>query len=171
MNSSTNRFVSFKIYLFISCLHTCMFPAYCFRQRTYMAEGDVNGLLNETWTPSCLEFEWFSFGYIYIYIYIYIITNSSARTQCDTMSITLAELSILKSEFPFSKVGCHTKVKMPNLSNYLPIGGERMLWFIHFSKVLALCEIQKKLVQDLNSNRYIYFLRRWPSHNECPWCA
>ena len=46
MNRSTKRFIFFKIYLFIysiiSFLHTCMFPAYCFRQRAYMAQGLVN---------------------------------------------------------------------------------------------------------------------------------
>ena len=39
----------FRIYLFISFLNTCMFPAYCFRQRTYMAQGLVNGVLNKTY--------------------------------------------------------------------------------------------------------------------------
>ena len=52
--------------LFILFLHTCMFPGCCFRQRTNMAEGLVNGVLNETWTHSCLQFEWFSVGYRFI---------------------------------------------------------------------------------------------------------
>ena len=47
----------------------CMFPACCFRQKTYMAQGLVNGVLNETWTHLCLEFEWFLVGYNLIYIY------------------------------------------------------------------------------------------------------
>ena len=33
----------------------CMFPACCFHQRTYMAQGLVNGVFNETWTLSCLQ--------------------------------------------------------------------------------------------------------------------
>ena len=38
MGRSTKRFVFFElIYLFILFLHTCMFPACCFRQRIYMA--------------------------------------------------------------------------------------------------------------------------------------
>ena len=41
----------------------CMFSACCFRQRTYMAQGHVNGVLKETWTHSCSQF-------LYIYIYI-----------------------------------------------------------------------------------------------------
>ena len=45
-----------KIYLFISSLRTRMFPAGCFRQRTCMAQGLVNWVLNETWTHSCLNF-------------------------------------------------------------------------------------------------------------------
>ena len=48
MNISTKRFLFFAIYLFISILHTCMFPACCFRQRTYITQGLVNGVLNET---------------------------------------------------------------------------------------------------------------------------
>ena len=28
-----------------------------------MAQGFVNGVFNETWTHSCLQFEWFSVGY------------------------------------------------------------------------------------------------------------
>ena len=58
----TKRFV-YWIYLFILFLHTCRFPACCFRLRTYMAQGLVNGVVNETWTYSRLEFEWFSVGY------------------------------------------------------------------------------------------------------------
>ena len=42
--------------LFILFLHTGMFPACWFRQRTYMAQDSVNGVLNETWTHSCLQF-------------------------------------------------------------------------------------------------------------------
>ena len=57
----------FRIYLFILFLHTCIFPACCFRQRTYMAQGLINGILNETWTHSCLQFEWFSDGYGFIW--------------------------------------------------------------------------------------------------------
>ena len=39
MSRSTNRFVLiWGIYLFILFLHMCMFPACCFRQRTYMAQ-------------------------------------------------------------------------------------------------------------------------------------
>ena len=48
MNRSMKRFVFFRIYLFILFLHTCMFKASCFHQRTYMAQGLVNGVLNET---------------------------------------------------------------------------------------------------------------------------
>ena len=63
---STKRFVYFRIYLFILFLHTCMFPASCFCQRTHMAHSLVNGVLNETWTHSCLQFDWFSVGYGFI---------------------------------------------------------------------------------------------------------
>ena len=44
-------------YLFISSLHTWMFPTCCFRQRTYVAQGHGNGALNETQTHLCLWVE------------------------------------------------------------------------------------------------------------------
>ena len=31
-----------------------MFPACCFRQRTYMVQNLINGVLNETWVSSSL---------------------------------------------------------------------------------------------------------------------
>ena len=36
-------------------IYVCMFPACCFRQRTDVAQGLVNGVLNETWTHSCFQ--------------------------------------------------------------------------------------------------------------------
>ena len=50
MSRSTERFVFFRIYLYM-----CMFPTCCFPQRTYIAQGLVNGVLNETRTHSCLN--------------------------------------------------------------------------------------------------------------------
>ena len=44
--STSMRFEFF--YLFILFLLMCMFPACCCRQRTYMAQGLVNGVLSET---------------------------------------------------------------------------------------------------------------------------
>ena len=49
----------FRIYLF--CSYRCMFPACCFLQRTYIAQGLVNGVLNEPWTLSFCSlngFQW-----------------------------------------------------------------------------------------------------------------
>ena len=40
-----------------------MFPAWCFRQRKCMVQGLVNRVFNETWTHSCLQFEWFLVHY------------------------------------------------------------------------------------------------------------
>ena len=39
-------------------LYICIFPACCFHQRTYVAQGLVNRVLNETWTHSCFQFKW-----------------------------------------------------------------------------------------------------------------
>ena len=49
MNRSTKRFVLF-LGLFIFFLHTYMFPACCFPQRTYVAKGLMNRTSNETRT-------------------------------------------------------------------------------------------------------------------------
>ena len=66
-----------------------MFPAWRFRQRKRIAQGLVNGVFNETWNHSCLQFlkkriqiyygiqfrillYFNQHAYIYIYIYIYI---------------------------------------------------------------------------------------------------
>ena len=64
MSRSTKRFVFFfRIYLFISFLYTCMFPACCFHQRTYMAEGIVNvGDLN-----SLVFAVWMVFSWLWVY--------------------------------------------------------------------------------------------------------
>ena len=47
---STKRFVFFEFINFVLTymLYMYIFPAYCFRQRTYVTQGLVNGVLNET---------------------------------------------------------------------------------------------------------------------------
>ena len=59
---STKRFVFFESIYFVLTylLYMCMFPACCFRQRTYVAQGLVNGVLNESLNHSCSQFECFS---------------------------------------------------------------------------------------------------------------
>ena len=69
MSRSMKRFF-FRFYLFILFLHMCIFPAWCFHQRTCMAQGLDNGVLNETWTHLCLQFEWCSVGYGFLWISI-----------------------------------------------------------------------------------------------------
>ena len=59
MNRSTKRLVIFKE-LFISFLHTCIFSAFCFRQRTYMALSHMNGA--QTYT-SYFESHWVPYSY------------------------------------------------------------------------------------------------------------
>ena len=44
MSRSSKIFVFFEIYLFILLLHTCMFPARWFCQRTCVVQGFVNGV-------------------------------------------------------------------------------------------------------------------------------
>ena len=107
--------------------------------------------------------------YIYIYIYMYVcmyvyfpyylslwidlkriiqvefsilFTNPSARVGYDTRSIFKRSLTGLNSEFSLSYTSCLTKAEELSLSYYLPIAGGRIIGFIPFLRVLALCEMQ-----------------------------
>ena len=57
------------------------------------------------------------------------------------------------SEFFFFLSDFHTKIKQHSLPYYLYLAGERILRFIPFPSVLALCEI---LISDLNSNHRVH---------------
>ena len=57
-------------------------------------------------------------------------------------SIWQLERSSLNSEFFFSDPNSYTKVREPWLPFYLPIAGGRIVGFIPFPMVLALCEMQ-----------------------------
>ena len=57
-------------------------------------------------------------------------------------SIFKRSLTGLNTEFSFFSTSCHTKVKEPSLSYYLPIAGRRIVGFIPFPRVLVLCEMQ-----------------------------
>ena len=51
---SRKRFVFFEFihlvltYVYIGVIYMCMFPACCFRQRICVAQGPLNGVVNET---------------------------------------------------------------------------------------------------------------------------
>ena len=58
MNRSTKRFVFLKE-LFNSFLHTRIFPAWCFSQRTYVAQGHTDvSLLVEYFFSFCIGLCW-----------------------------------------------------------------------------------------------------------------
>ena len=70
-------------------------------------------------------------------IYLYLPTSPQKQ------DVTLAQffkqsLTGLNSKFSFSKNGCHTKFEEPNLPNYLPLSGGKIVGFIPFPKVLLL---------------------------------
>ena len=52
----------------------------------------------------------------------------------NAMSIFQWRITVLNSEFSFSLSGCHTKVKEPSLSYYLPIAGGKIYGCIPFLK-------------------------------------
>ena len=53
-----------------------------------------------------------------------------------------AEFNRFEFRVFFSYNGCNTKVKEPNLLNYLSIAGGRINEFLPYPRVLALCEMQ-----------------------------
>ena len=59
-------YIYIYIYNFFLFLPTCMFPACCFCQRTYLAQNIINRLHNDTLTRLCLQFEWCSVGYGFV---------------------------------------------------------------------------------------------------------
>ena len=52
----------------------------------------------------------------------------------------------LNSEFFFSRKICLIKIREPRLPYYLTIDGKRILGFVLFKRVLALCEVQKLVI-------------------------
>ena len=73
---------------------------------------------------------------------IFIFTNSSSRAGYDTRANFKWSLTGLNSEFSFSLTSCLTKAEEPSLPYYLSIAGWRLIGFIPFPRVLALCEMQ-----------------------------
>ena len=71
-----------------------------------------------------------------------IFNNPSTQAEHDTRSVFKWSLTGLNSEFSFSETSCLTKAEEPSLSYYLPIAGRRIIGFIHFPRVLVLCEMQ-----------------------------
>ena len=71
-----------------------------------------------------------------------IITNPSDRAGYDTRSIFKRSLTVLNSEFSFSKTSRLTKAEEPSLPYYLPIAEGRIIGFIPFPRVLVLYEMQ-----------------------------
>ena len=66
---STKRFVFFEFIYFVLTyeLYICMFPACCFHQKTCVAQGFFNGVLNEIWTHSCFQYKWPLVGHTGLY--------------------------------------------------------------------------------------------------------
>ena len=68
-------FIYLSIYLSI-CV--CMFPAWCFLQRTCLAQGLVNGIFNET--NLCFLFKWFLLIFFFN-------AGPSLFLECDSLSL------------------------------------------------------------------------------------
>ena len=82
------------------------------------------------------------FNFQFYFQFLTIFTKPSARAGYDTRSIFKRSLTGFNSEFSFSKTSCLTKTEEPSLPYYLPIAGGRIIGFIHFPRVLVLCEMQ-----------------------------
>ena len=51
-------------------------------------------------------------------------------------------LTGLNPKFAIFERSCHTKFREPSLPNFLLIAGRRIVGFISFPRILALCEMQ-----------------------------
>ena len=78
-------------------------------------------------------------------VYVCIYPTPLPRTGCDIRSIFKQSTTGLNSGFSFSLTGCHSKVKEPKQLYYLLIVGGRIVGFIPFTCVFALCEMQTAL--------------------------
>ena len=104
-----------------------MFPACCFRQRTYMAQGLFNWVLNETWTLSCFQHKWLLSGQTCLYR-----GPCSSFLECvyfETKSIWPKMNVITRLEFELtyydSAVYCfnhnYTRTSLPQMIKWLQI--------------------------------------------------
>ena len=72
----------------------------------------------------------------------------------------IRNLTGLNSEFSFSKASCHTKVKDPNLSYYLPIAGGIMIGFITFPRIPVYSREPWKsdgVKREINGKNLVWF--------------
>ena len=70
-------------------------------------------------------------------------------------------------QFFFSKTTFHANVKEPSLNTYLRIAWGRIVAFIPFWRLVAQCQNETSLVQDLNSGHYVHFIRHYLLRNVC----
>ena len=76
----------------------------------------------------------------------YVLPNLSATNKMwNSHFLAVFQLTHLNSEFSSSYTNCHIKVRELSLLYYLPITGRRIVGFIHFLRVLVLCEIETAL--------------------------
>ena len=110
--------------------------------------------VNKTFTSNFVNFE----TYMQFYVSIYL---THSRGKCNTRSILSGVITGWNTEFSFSKTGYQTKVKDPNLSNYLRLARENMS--IHtFSENIRAKYIAISPVWDLNSSQRFHFQQRQP---------
>ena len=80
-----------------------------------------------------------------MYVCMYVFTYPPPWAECGTRSDFKRNTTGLNSVFSFSLVGCHTKIKEPNLLSYWLIAGGRIVGFMPFLRVLSLLEVQTAL--------------------------
>ena len=83
-------------------------------------------------------------------------------------------LTGLNSEFSFSYTACHIKAKEPSVPYYSSIAGGNIVRIIPFPRVLALWEMPKCLVWDLNSSYHIsisYDYNHYTTSSFYPFCG
>ena len=92
--------------------------------------------------------------------FLFVFTNPSAGY--DTRSIFKWNLTGLNSEFSFSKISCHTKVKKNLLPYYLLINWWENSWNHIIFKCISAMRNANSHKQDLNSGGQVHFLWWYP---------
>ena len=100
---------------------------------------------------------------IYIYIYIYIYIKLLRRTWIWLKLNFLLLFNRFELIVFHSSPLCHTRIIDLSLTNYVPLSGGWIIWFL---KVILLCESAKCLIQDLNPFRWLHFIRHKPLHHD-----
>ena len=128
----------------------CMYLACYFRQRTYVAQGLIDGVLNETWTHSCSQFECFS-----IWLWVLYRGYPPFFLECVYLSLLYASLifDMFLLNFTIRFFFCFKICKSPKkiLKQTTCINFEAAYWSIFFFSMLLFTNPSARAGYDTRS--------------------